>query len=218
MRSWAEESGHAYRWLDDELFTPVPVALRLKTRYQSVVTTDLARLLQLERALVEGYSPVFWFDADVLVVAPERFSFTGPGHALGRELWFQATPRGAPKRYWRIHNAFLAFERSDPVLPFYRLAAERVLERFEGQAMVPQLLGPKLLSALGNLAQLTVQEDAAMLPPLVAESLLSADGCLFERWVEEHIVPPAAINLCASLQTDETTGAALVRRLLQRFD
>lgn len=218
VQAWAAVQGFDYRWLGDELFDPVPARLLAKTRRQPVVATDLARLYQLERALAEGYAPVLWLDADVLVFAPQRLTLPAAGHGFGREFWLQRSESGAIKAYRRLHNAALLFYPADPVLPFYRFAAERLLERYAGDGMTPQLIGPKLVSALGSLAQFTALEAIVMLSPLVREALLSGDGRLVKRWWDGHQLAPAAVNLCSSLAGSDAVMSATIQAFRSDID
>ncbi|MEM1437069.1 MAG: hypothetical protein AAGG11_23680 [Pseudomonadota bacterium] len=215
VRRWAATADLDYRWLGDELFAPVPTALLAKTRTQPVVATDLARLYQLECALAEGFDPVVWLDADVLIFRPDAFALPATGHCFGREYWLQADADGRVRSYRRIHNALLMFRAGDPVLPFYRFTAERILRTFRSEQMVPQLLGPKLVSALGSIAQFEVQESIGMVSPLVREGLVNQDRALLERWAEGHGAPLAAVNLCASLSANSPSVAVAIDRLLQ---
>jgi hypothetical protein len=187
--------------MGDELLQLVADPLRGKLSVQPIViVTDLARLYALESALAEGFDQAVWIDADVLVIDPSRLCLPVGGALFGREVWIQVGSKDDEKRlrvYRKIHNAFMAFLADDPVLPFYRYSAERILERYEGP-MVAQLVGPKLLTLLHNAIGFDVVEEAGMLSPAVALDLLDGGGRALDRFVAESRVPPAAINLCGS--------------------
>jgi hypothetical protein len=187
--------------MGDELLQLVPDRLRAKLSAQpTVIATDLARLYALENALAEGFDQVIWIDADVLVIDPSRLCLASGGAVFGREVWVQVGSMDDKKRlrvHRKIHNAFMAFQADDPVLPFYRYSAERILERYQGP-MIAQLVGPKLLTLLHNAIGFEVLEEAAMLSPAVALDLLDGGGRALDRFVAESLVPPAAINLCGS--------------------
>lgn len=202
VRRFAAASGFDYRWLGDELFDGVPAPLLEKTRNQRVVATDLARLVALEAALDQGFDPVVWVDADVLVLDAERFRLLAATAQFGREVWVQREASGALRVYRRIHNALMAFSPAEPVLPFYRFAAARILERYERTAepvaMVPQLIGPKLLTLLHNAIGFDVLESAGVLSPPVITDLLAGGGRALERYLSSCTEDVLAVNVCGS--------------------
>lgn len=237
VRQWAQANAYDYRFLNDALFDLLPADLREKTRSQPVIAADLGRLLALQDALREGWDRVVWFDADTLVIAPERLCLPDSDYAFGREVWIQqaaavsagnATARSAPLRvYKKIHNAFMCFTSTNPVLDFYLHAAQRLVLAHEG-AMAPQFIGPKFLATLHNLLRFPVLEEAAVLCPLVAEELLAqaagVDSTRTEtdalRLFRQHSEAPAALNLCGSMVqagelTDSQMGALIDLLLAQ---
>ncbi|MGE0622948.1 MAG: hypothetical protein AB7I04_06880 [Pseudomonadales bacterium] len=222
VRRFAAARGYDYRWMGDELFATLPAPLREKTRNQRVVATDLARLAVLQSALVEGYDPVVWMDADVLVLDAERFRLADAAAQFGREVWVQREASGALKVYRRIHNAVMAFRRDEPVLPFYRHAATRILERYDrtGDAMVPQLIGPKLLTLLHNAIGFDVLETAGVLSPAVITDLLAGGGRALERFLGACRDSVLAVNVCGSSvrngDLDDAQMARLVGLLCER--
>lgn len=208
VRAWAADRGHAYRFEDDTLLRRLPADLRRRTRDQPVVGADLARLAAIAAALDEGYGAVVWFDADTLVIDPAALHLPTDSYAVGREVWVQ---RDAHRwRAWvKVHNAFLLFRPGNPFLTFYRHAAERVVRAHQG-LMVPQLVGPKLLTALHNVVNLPVAERAAMLSPAVARDLLAGGGAALALFRARSREAPASVNLCASLVGREIDAGAIV--------
>ena len=190
VRHWARGSGFEYRWIGDELFDRLTPALRAKLDGRPVVASDLARLLELEAALDSGFDQVVWVDADVLILDPTALALPEAGAWFGREVWVQ-WDGGRPKVFRKIHNAFMTFGHQDPVLPFYRFSAERILDHFQGP-MVAQLVGPKLLSHLHNAIGFDVLEWAGMLSPAVARDLLAGGGLALDRFVGDSSIPPLA--------------------------
>lgn len=200
VQRWAEVQGFRYRWLGDELLQRVPAAILAKTRSQPVVATDMARLMVLEEALAEGCTRSVWVDADVLILDPVRLVLPDSGAVFGREVWVQRDASGAIKVHRKIHNAFMAFQAGDPVLPFYRYSAARILDRYDPNAsrMVAQLIGPKLLTLLHNAIGFDVLESAGVMSPAVAKDCLTGGGEALRRFVDASMLPPLALNLCAS--------------------
>ncbi len=220
VRFWAVAQEFDYRWLGDELLDRLAPELLEKTRRQPVVATDLARLIVLEEALTEGYARVVWVDADVLVLDPARLVLAERPAQFGREVWVQRDAAGVHKVYRKIHNAFMAFEAGNPVLPFYRHSAERILNRYDPNAsrMVAQLIGPKLLTLLHNAIGFDVIESAAVLSPAVAKDVLEGGGEALRRFVEASAVPPLALNLCGSSVRGGELGDEDVCRLVGCLD
>jgi hypothetical protein len=70
--------------------------------------------------------------------------------------------------------------------------------------MVPQLIGPKLLTALHNLIGCPVVEAAAMLSPAVEADLVDGDGAALALLRRHSLAAPAGANLSAS-----TVGGAI---------
>jgi len=197
VRDWCAMQGCEYRFLGDELFDCVPASIREKTRSQTVIATDLARLLTLRDALNGGYDTVVWLDADVLILDPSVFSLPDSPCAVGREVWVQHDRHGRLKSYKKIHNAFLMFVQGNSLLDFYVDTAERLLRLNEG-AMPAQFIGPKLLTALHNVVGLPVMESAGMLSPMVIKDILAGAGPALDLFVENSPQPIAAANLCVS--------------------
>lgn len=202
VRAWAKAHAFEYSFCGDELFRRLPPMLREKLRDQPVVATDLARLLWIRECLQNGYDRAIWCDADLLVF---RDFTPSPGdHAFGREVWVQARDAGLHS-YRRIHNAWLLFEAGSAVLPFYIDRATALLERVR-MPVVPQFIGPKLLSALHNIVGFTVEERVGMISPLVMRDLLAGHGAAMDILRDGHSDSLCAANLCASYVDRDSDG------------
>ena len=91
VRTWAASQGYGYRFLGDELFEQVPDWDIEKVRGRMPIAADLGRLQWIQRLLSEGYSWVLWFDADMLVFAPNQLAIAlGESCIFGHEHWVQA--------------------------------------------------------------------------------------------------------------------------------
>ncbi len=209
VRDWCVMRGFDYRFVGDELFGGVPGPLLEKTRRQKVVATDLARLLLLQDALQEGYQTVIWLDADFLVFNAPAFVIPELPCAVGREVWVQHDRHGRLKVYTKVHNAFLMFRRGNRLLDFYADTAQRLLSLNDG-TMPAQYIGPKLLTALHNVAVLPVLETAGMLSPLVCKDIIQRGGAALDLFVGNSLQPVAAANLCiSSCERDEVSGSEM---------
>lgn len=197
VRDWCAIRGYEYRFTGDELFDCLPASIAAKPQVQTVIATDLARLLTLQDALNRGYETVVWMDADFLIFDPSRFSLPDQPYAVGREVWVQHDRNGRLKSYKKIHNAFLMFLQGNSFLDFYADTAERLLRLNKG-TVPPQFIGPKLLTALHNVARLPVLESAGMLSPMVIRDILAGGGSALDLFVQDSPQPIAAANLCVS--------------------
>ncbi len=204
VAAWAELRGYDYEFCGDALFDLLAPELREKTIRQPVIAADLARLVALDHALNQrGYDCAVWCDADFLIFAPERLQLPADSYAFGREVWVQRNAAGHGRKaisvHSKVHNAWMMFRRGNPMLPFYRHAAERLVRAHADKPMVPQFVGPKFLSAIHNMIQCPVCEPAAMLAPDVAADLVLGAGPCLDRFTARSTIRPAAVNLCASL-------------------
>ncbi len=207
VREWCALHAYRYRFIDDALFERVPADILSKTAASRVVATDIGRLFLIRSALAEGFDRVLWLDADTLVLNPQRFILPDAGFAVGREHWIQAD--GARWRcYRKVHNAFLLAVAGNPVLEFYLYTALNIVRAHSGRHMVPQLVGPKLLTALHNISAFTVCESADVMSPPVLADVIAGGGAALSLWRER--ADPAAVNLCQSSVRDGTVDDALM--------
>ncbi len=198
---WGRRCGYDYRWLGDEFFDRVDADLLDRTRTQTVIATDLARLEWLKAGLADGYDCVVWCDADFLIFDAPAFTLPDTPYAIGREVWVQRN-ESRWRVYNKVHNAFLMFRRGNVFLEFYADAAARLL-RLNSGAKPPQFIGPKLLSALHNVVQCPVMEKAGTLSPEVIDALVAGGGVALDIFRSQSPMPLAGANLCASLATND---------------
>ena len=197
VQAWADLNRYAYRFIGDALFDPVPLNILAKTRSQKVIASDLARLYWVQKFLAEGYQTVVWLDADFLIFNARAFKLPDSQYALGRETWVQFDKNNKLKAYCKVHNAFLMFRSGNSFLDFYTETAEKLVTNNQG-SMPPQFVGPKLLSALHNIALCPVMETAGMLSPLVVQDIVRGQGDALTLFKQKSTAPIAGANLCAS--------------------
>ena len=177
-----------------------------KVRGRGPILSDLGRLLAT-RHYLERYERVLWLDADVLIFAPERFTLPHGSFGFGRELWIQPH-----KRSWRAHrsvcNALCYFERDNPFLDFYIYTCTSVIERADPNYIAPQMIGPKLLTALHSIAHLPLTDCIGSASPDLIVDLIAGGGPALARYraererdERERDAPfsEAGLNLCQSL-------------------
>jgi hypothetical protein len=213
VADWAEASGYHYRYLGDELFASLAPDLLEKIGEQRVIASDLARLDALRQGLADSYDCVVWCDADFLIFDAARFVLPQDEFALGREVWVQRDERNRPRAFVKVHNALLMFRRGNSFLEFYRATAERLLRLNQG-GMPPQFIGPKLLTALHNIAAFPVMESAAMLSPMVIRDRIAGQGDALRLFRQKSAVPAAGANLSSSLTRRESIIDADMERLI----
>ena len=199
VRQWAEGEGHDYSFIGDEFFETVDPGLREKLAHRLPVLADLARLYAA-RAALERYERVVWFDADTLLFAPSELSVDIPDtFALGEETWIEEDGNGRLKPRRNLHNAVLVIRRGDPVLPFLIRCTERILSKIDPDRIAPQIVGPKLMSALNPMADFTVLKSVGALSPLVIRDIAAGRGNALSLFRRRSSFPLAGANLCASL-------------------
>ena len=205
-RKWVEMHGYDYRFVGDEIFQRVPDWYVEKTQDYPQIATDLGRLELISEALKEGYKRVAWIDADVLIFNPEPFTINiTSGFALGRELWVQQAPSGGVKFYRNVHNAYCVFCQNNAFLDFYRHACKQVVSRMEpapGKGLVPQIVGPKLLTALHNIIGFDLLDDIAMASPMILHGLANDGNEALTILADSTTKPVFGANLCSSLEQD----------------
>lgn len=206
VRHWAQVQGHDYRFVGDSLFDDVPLDIGNKFSQSPVVLSDLARLIAMRQGLQQGYERVIWLDADSLILQAD-WEPACESFLVGREVWVQkqqiepTESTSAYRSFVKVHNAFLCCSQGNSFLDFYIDTATRLLREFTGENIVPQFIGPKLLTALHNVVGFPVAEGAAMLPPQVLLDLLEVDesrGKALAIFRQRSKQMPAIVNLCAS--------------------
>ena len=99
------------------------------------------------------------------------------------------------------------------------IVAERILSRYDAASgpMVPQLIGPKLITLLHNAIGFDVLETAGMLSPLVGRDLLAGGGPALDRFLRASAERPRALNLCGSSVRDLALSDAEMSCLVDRL-
>lgn len=199
VRAWSQQKNYDYTLVGDEIFSLIPDWYWQKTCHQKVIATDLGRLLLARKFLEKGYDRAIWFDADVLIFAPELLAIsTTEEYAFGKEVWVQDKNKQL-KAYPKVHNAVCVFCQGNSFLDFYIHACQRIIKNFQGKQMVPQLVGPKFLSVLHNTMQLPLIKEVAMFSPLVLQDILNGGGEALNLHQENQNSPIYAANLSSSL-------------------
>ena len=215
VADWSQQQGYDYHCIGDELFDWVTPELRAKLHDRTPILADLARLRWIESELAARDGLVVWIDADTVVVDPTWRIPDSTHTFFGEECWVQSTAEGAWRAYQSPHNAFMGFAAASPVLGFLAFLSESIIERADVAHIAPQMVGPKLLKALNNLAQFTlVPEAGAVSPDLLAEWVGDA-GPATACYEQATRAPLALVNLCSSL-THSEESVERVEQLLAR--
>jgi len=198
VRAWSEARGFDYRFIGDEIFDCVPDWYVAKSG-RGPVATDYGRLILLQAALaVQGYEQAIWLDADVFVMDREMNLTCEGSCAFGQETWIQEED-GALKARRNVHNAVCLFRRGCVVLPFLAETVLSIIRRVDADHIAPQMVGPKLLSALHSLYAFDLLPQVGAISPAVAADLMAGRGEALELLRRKSAVPLQAVNLCASL-------------------
>ncbi len=214
VRSWTTLQGFDYRFYDDEIFERVPGWVLDKAGTHRQIATDLGRLILAQELLANGYERVVWVDADVLVFDPGRFSISiDTGFSFGREVWVQPTAKGHIRAYKNVHNALSVFCQGNSFLAFYIGSCLNMLERAEGP-LVPQIIGPKFLTALHNIIGFNLIDAVGMASPLVINDLAEGGGGAWDLLRSTTPGPICALNLCSSLAGAEVDAVPLTDSLI----
>ena len=215
VRHWSARQGFEYRFIGDEIIGEVPSWYLEKAAGRWPVVTDYARLVLLRRGLEERFDMVIWFDADVLVFDPALQIDFDDSCAFGRETWIQADPGDGYRALRNVHNAVCAFRRGCPVLPFLERTTLSLIRRADPARIAPQMAGPKLLTALHNIAGFSLLPQAGAFSPAVLRDLAAGGGPALDLLRRKSEVPPQAANLCGSV-ADAAVAEKAVQILLAK--
>ena len=218
VQNWSESNNFDYKFIGDELFKYVSDSILEKTKAQRVIATDLARLKALKSYLSKGYETVVWCDADFLIFLPEKLQLPDEKYAVGRAVWVQNAKNNSKKltAHVKVHNAFMMSKKGNSFLDFYIDTAEGLLKNNVG-SMPPQFIGPKLLTAIHNVAQCPVLESVGMLSPLVIKNISNGGGSALDLLQKKSLQPMAAANLCGSLFEKGEVSAEEVNKCIRKL-
>ena len=97
----------------------------------------------------------------------------------------------------------MIFLRASPVLNFLIHTIESMIAPVDPDHIAPQMVGPKLLKALNNLAHFDLEPEAGAMSPLLLRAIRQSDSVVIDFFLERSGQAPKSLNLCASL-TDES--------------
>ena len=202
VSDWSAQHQFDYQIIGDEIFELNPQWFNQKIGSRTPILSDLARLKYAEYAL-KTYHRVIWLDADVFIFAPEHFKLPDADYLFGEERWVQPQKKGS-KLKWKVFknvcNALCMFRREQPFLSFYIHASERVIRHANPDFIAPQMIGPKLLSALHNIINLPTTTQLGSASPHMLTDLANGAGPALNHMMSAPVSQPCvALNLCKSL-------------------
>jgi len=199
VQYWANQNKYHYKLIGDDILGVLPPKYLHNCFGRWPTITDLARLLLIKKYLNKQMSRVIWIDADVIIFAPRKFNIkVDEDHLIGREVWVSKKGRNQWRARKHVHNAFLSFTDSSPLLDFLIFATQRIVETLKAPSS-PQIAGPKLYTHLNNLIGLPILESAGMMSPAVMNDLIVGKGQALNCHLEALKEPMAAVNLSQSL-------------------
>ena len=224
VQTLAQQRSWDYRFIGDELFEPLPKAFKSKVGQRGPILSDLGRLIACKEAL-KDYEKVLWLDADTLIFNPQAFQVPQGRFGFGRERWIQ--PQQDKNLKWKIYrsicNALCYFERDNPFLDFYMYSCESIINRVDPEYIAPQMIGPKLLSALHNISPCPFTTTVGSASPHLIVDLSYGHGKALELYrsdlarTDQETKEEAGLNLCHSLlDTPSYHGELMTRKHLLR--
>jgi hypothetical protein len=199
VEAWSIDHEFAYQFFDDSFFDVLPDWYRKKVSGRGPILADLARLLHIRAALETGADRVIWCDADTLIIDRSWQPSVTTHSRFGEEHWLQRDKSGRLEIRRQPHNAFMIFLQASPVLNFLIHTIESMIARVDPDHIAPQMVGPKLLKALHNLAQFDLEPDAGAMSPLLLKAIREVDTEVIHFFLERSGQVPKSFNLCASL-------------------
>lgn len=226
VRAWTESCRFDYEFLDDSFFDCAPGWFREKCGTGHFYpVTDIARLYAIRERLQRGYDRVIWFDADVLVFAPAALRIdAGAGYAFCHEVLLSLRPAGFSPNTPSINNAVMVFEQGNPMLDFYRYAAEEIVRHRDIAQFSRTMIGPEFLHSLANAMPLKRLVNVGLFTPPLVQAFASGDPGLPAMYRRAFGYPIMAANLCHFLRHEAMAAERVgldavflegVRRLLQ---
>ena len=199
VQSWSRSNGYDYAFISDEIFRFNPQWFDTKVHNRLPIRSDLARLLYCQSAL-NHYERVIWMDIDCYIFAPDQLIIKDEPYMFGQERWIQPHPKKQWKIYKNVCNAFFQFQRNNTFLPFYIETAKKMIRRVDQNHIAPQMIGPKLLTALHNIVHLPTTTMVGSASPWFIQECARGGGPLLKRIEQSiHQIPCSALNLCSSL-------------------
>lgn len=204
VTEWCALHGYTYTYCGDELFARLPAWYLDKVAERLPIAADLARLLWIAEVLESGEADIaVWLDADVFIMAPQLFTVEPRSSCIfGYEYWLQKREgKAGHKVHKNVHNAYCAFRKGSPVLPFLIDAIQRMVQRVDADYLAPQFVGPKLLTSLHNIVGFETDSAVGAISPDLKRALLTDDRKLIGQvaWPK----PLSAANLCTSLNSEQ---------------
>lgn len=220
MRGWAAASGFAYAFHDDAALNRAPGWYRDKLGPRLPIVMDLVQLILLREAVADGgFDRAVWFDADTLIFAPDSLALPDAPHAFGLEVWIDETLANGmngklrPRR--NVHNAAIMTTSGDTAVPFLIDTVQSIVRRADPAHIAPQMVGPKLLTALNTISGFTLWPDCGAFSPPVLRDIAAGGGPALDLLKAESDPLPAAANLCQTLAGG--VGDGVLERAIERL-
>lgn len=198
VADWARQSGFDHALIGDEFFDYAPAWARERCGTQIFPVTDLARLYLIRDYLGRGYDRAIWLDADVIVFAPHLLKVdTASGYAFSHEVMLGEAPDGSMRLSApSINNAAMVFEAGNPMLEFYRFAAEAVLRHALPGEIERTAVGPRFLVALNGAMPIERLTSVGLFTPKLMADIAQGGHTLCAIYARHFGFPMGAANLC----------------------
>ena len=198
VQGWCHQHNYSWHFLGDEIFDLVPGWYMDKTG-KGPIAADYARLVAMKNLLAEkGTDQVIWLDADVYVLDDKMVLSSEKSCAFGFEVWIQQEGKTLRARK-NVHNAVCLFKPGCVVLPFLIETVASIIQRANPASIAPQMVGPKLLSALHSLHDFALLPQVGALSLEVAADVINGGGPALDLLLNKNGEKLQAMNLCSSL-------------------
>lgn len=199
VKDWARLHGWDYLLMDDQFLNLPPVWVQQHCGDNIYALTDVSRLIWMKQKLDESYRRVIWADADMLIMNASGLGesvIQCQGHTFTRELFLQVQPDSGITIQHGINNAFMLFERDDPILPIYLSHILRQLEAYPPHMVPRTALGPRLVQQLSHKYPLKALDGIGLFTPAMMKEIAQGQHPILDRYEAELGMPVLAANLC----------------------
>ena len=199
VRSWAQMAGYSYRFFDDTFLDLVPDWYRRKAGPHICVVTDLARLIQAQHLLMNGFDRVVWCDADMLVFRPESLALQVSWTcAYCKEVWVFKDEFGRLSALQKVNNSMCVFTKAG-----LGHLAEYIDQCYAIVQASPNIasdlsVGTELLTAVHSSKALI--SSVGIVSPHLMEAVLENDEQTLSQYLALQGTPIYSANLCNAIR------------------
>jgi hypothetical protein len=201
VRAWAGAQGFDYQLAGDESFQlcGADYLARVDGNVRSI--TNLSRLLLVQAAHAAGYDRAIWFDADILVFAPDELRIDlSSRYAFAAEAWISRAGGDQWQASVGVNNSVFACMAGEPDLEWL-IAAIRHIVRHR-RISTNYEVGGELIKGLRLSLGYHLIGGVGMFSNDIVTALARGEHAVLHAQARFHGVPIQAANLCAGPHYD----------------